>query len=94
MAQLREVIGLQHQWRSVEECYVHWLLRYIWALRPMPEGLSSEKKLEAFLTQLALRDDVDANTQNQAFDAVVLFYRDILIQPLRNVDRLRAKGSS
>ena len=32
----------------------------------MPEGLSSEKKLEQFLTDLARRREVSASTQNQA----------------------------
>jgi hypothetical protein len=36
--------------------------------------LPSEKKLEIFLTGLALRHNVAASTQNQAFNAVLFFY--------------------
>jgi hypothetical protein len=43
-----------------------WLLRYMMALREMPEGLSSEQKLERFLTDLTRYRDVSASTQNQA----------------------------
>jgi hypothetical protein len=40
------------------------------AIRKMPAELSSEKKLEQFLTDLALKHDVSASTQNQALQAV------------------------
>ncbi len=40
---------------------------------------------------MALRDNVAASTQNQAFNSVVFFYREVLRQPLGNVDALRAK---
>ncbi len=57
----------------------------------MPKGLSSERKLEQFLTQFALRDNVAPSTQNQAFNSVVFFYKEVLGQALGNVDALRAK---
>ena len=57
----------------------------------MPADLSSEKKLEAFLTHLARDADVAASTQNQAFNAILFFYRDVLGQPLANVNALRAQ---
>ena len=63
---MREVIRRQHKALSTEKGYVFWLRRYLTALREMPEGLSSQKKLEQFLTDLARRRDVSASTQNQA----------------------------
>jgi hypothetical protein len=56
----------------------------------MPPGLSSEKKLETFLTDLARERDVSASTQNQAFNAILYFYQEGLGQPLGNVKALRA----
>ena len=75
---------------STEDCYLFWLRRYIAALRRMPPELPSEKKLEQFLTDLALRHDVAASTQNQALHAILFFYKCVLGQPLANVDALRA----
>jgi site-specific recombinase XerD len=46
--------------------------------------------MEAFLTALAL-DGVAASTQNQAFNAILFFYRYVLKQELGNVNALRAK---
>ena len=80
----------QHKALSTEGCYLFWLRRYISALRAMPASLPSEKKLETFLTDLARDRDVSPSTQNQAFNAILFFYRDVLVQPLANVNALRA----
>ena len=90
MDRLRQVLRRQHKALATEDCYLFWLRRYISALRKMPKDLSSEKKLERFLTELALRQNVAASTQNQAFNSVVFFYKEVLGQPLGNVDALRA----
>jgi hypothetical protein len=88
---MRQVIRLQHKSLATEDCCVFWLRRYIAARHTISAELSSEKKLERFLTQLALHDNLAASTQNQAFNAVVFFYKAVLGQPLGNVDALRAK---
>ena len=88
---MREVIRRQHKSLSTEDCYVFWLRRYIQALQEMPDDLPSEKKLERFLTDLAVKEDVAATTENQAFNAVLFFYAHVLEKPLGNVDALRAK---
>lgn len=84
-----EVIRRQHKALATERVYLLWLRQYMAAVRQMPNGLSSEQKMERFLTDLALRD-VSASTQNQAFNAVLFFYRDVLRVELKNIDALRA----
>ena len=75
------VIRRQHKALATEETYLYWLQRYIAALAHMSAGLSSEQKLERFLTDLARRRDLSASSQNQAFNAIHFFYRDVLGQP-------------
>lgn len=87
---LRNTIRLKHYSLSTEQCYADWLLRFMRYVVKLPPGLSSEKKLESFLTTLA-RDEVSASTQNQAFNAVLFFYRDCLGQKLEGINALRAK---
>jgi hypothetical protein len=70
---MRDVIRRQHKALSTEAYYVFWLRRYVAALQAMPDGLSSEKKLEQFLTQLARIHDVSASSQNQALNAILFF---------------------
>ena len=87
---MREVIRRQHMALSTEETYVHWSRRYVGALQGIPPILPSEQKLERFLTQLALTRGVAASTQNQAFNAVAFFDKDVLGTPLHDVHALRA----
>ena len=87
---MRQIIRRQHKALSTEDCYIFWLRRYMAAVRQMSLELPSEKKLEKFLTDLALHHDVSASTQNQALNAVLYFYRVVLEQPIANVNALRA----
>ncbi|MBI5774970.1 MAG: phage integrase N-terminal SAM-like domain-containing protein [Verrucomicrobia bacterium] len=67
---LTEVIRRKHFVHfvlSTEQCYCAWLRRYCDFIGKLPVHLTSEKKLERFLTALA-KDDVAASTQNQAFN--------------------------
>jgi hypothetical protein len=80
---LHQVLRRQHKALSTEKCYAFWLRRYIEALRQMPPELSSEQKLE--------RENVSASTQNQAFNAILFFYREVLGQAIGNVDALRVQ---
>ena len=88
---LRDVLRLQHKAISTEDSYVYWLRHYVTALNTMPGSLTSEQKLENFLTSLARNRDLAANTQNQAFNAILFFYNEVIRQPLQNIDALRAK---
>jgi integron integrase len=91
ICRMREVIRRQHKALSTEQTYIGWLRRYITALHQMPESLSSEKKLEQFLTDLARHRDVSASTQNQALNAILFFYKAVLGQPIGDINALRAK---
>jgi hypothetical protein len=77
---------------STEKSYIFWLRRYIDALSRIPRNTSSEQKLERFLSNLAQDRDVSASTQNQAFNALLFFYTQVLGQTLGNVNALRAQG--
>jgi integrase len=53
--------------------------------------MSPEAKAGAFLTHLAVVGQVSARTQNQAFSALLFLYKDVLNEPLGDIDSLRAK---
>lgn len=51
-------------------------------------------ELEAFLTHLAVEEHVAASTQNQALNAIVFLYREVLKQDLGiQIESVRAKRS-
>ena len=75
---------------STEQSYCGWLKRYCAFIQTLPAALPSEQKLERFLTALA-RKDVAASTQNQAFNAIIFFYQEVLGSELKNIQGLRAR---
>lgn len=89
---LIEVCRRQHKSLATERTYSLWLRDYcrFIASAKLDPALASERKLEAFLTMLARQRNVSASTQNQAFNAILFFYKDVIGQPLKNVDALRA----
>jgi integron integrase len=87
---LVEVLRLRHYSFDTERCYVSWLRRFMRAASTDKTSTTSEARVERFLTQLA-RADVSASTQNQAFNAILFFYRDVLKTPLQNISALRAR---
>jgi site-specific recombinase XerD len=88
---VQEACAVQHLSINTQKSYTHWLARYGAFLRdPKLKTLTTEVKMEAFLTRLAMAG-VSASTQNQAFNALLFFYRVVLKQVLGPVDSLRAK---
>lgn len=90
ICRMRDVVRRQHKALATEQTYIQWLQRYMAAVSQMPACLTSEQKLEQFLTQLAVKYSVSASTQNQAFNAILFFYNEVLRTPLQNVNALRA----
>lgn len=91
MQKTRDVIRLKHLSLSTEENYLQWLARFSrFVVDRCSTDEKPEQKMEAFLTQLA-RQGVSASTQNQAFCALLLFYREVLKVRIGKVDSLRAK---
>lgn len=91
LQKLVEKVRIRHFALSTEQSYVHWVERYCDFSSRLQGTLTSEARVEAFLTDLALRQRVAASTQNQAFAALLFLYRHVLGQPLQAIDALRAK---
>lgn len=88
---LRDVVRRKHLSLSTEESYVAWLARFSRFVQERCTAADKpEVKMEGFLTQLA-RQGVAASTQNQAFCALLFFYRECLKVEIGKVDSLRAK---
>jgi hypothetical protein len=47
--------------------------------------------MELFLSDLAVSGHVAASTQNQAFNALLFLYREVLHQPLGQIEAVRAE---
>ncbi len=88
--QVRDVIRLKHYSIRTERAYGDWIRRFIlFHDKRHPREMGSAE-IEAFLTHLAVERQVAASTQNQALNALVFLYRQVLrkdldgpIQPVR-----------
>ena len=92
MDQVREVLRLKHYSIRTERCYCGWIRRYVrfHNMRAREDLSAAESKIEMFLSDLAVNGQVAASTQNQAFNALLFLYREVLHQELANIQAVRA----
>jgi hypothetical protein len=76
--QLRDSIRIKHYLYSTEKTYVHWAKRYILFHNKRHPVEMGALEIEAFLSHLAQVANVSASTQNQAFNALLFLYRNVL----------------
>ena len=93
LARLRQVIRLRHYAGSTEKSYLHWSRRFLeYRSGSGCEGAPTAEDAKAFLTRLAMVDKVSASTQNQAFSALLLLFREVLRTDLQEMAQtVRAK---
>ncbi len=92
---IRRVIRLKHYSIHTERCYCDWAKQYIKFHKMISRdelAVESKKKIEDFLSYLAIQRNVAASTQNQAFNALLFLYKHVLEQPLD--DKIEAVRST
>lgn len=95
----RQRLRVLHKSFHTERQYCAWISAYItYCNRDEPDKANwrhpkdcGAADVEAFLTHLAIDNEVAASTQNQAFSALTFFYRDVLDQPFEQVKAIRAR---
>jgi integron integrase len=90
--QMRAVLRVHHYARRTERTYCDWVRRYVkfHGMKSRDDLGEGARKVEEFLTHLAVAGNVSPATQNQAFNALMFLYGRVLEQPLEGVDALRA----
>jgi integron integrase len=75
-----------------EQAYVGWLLRYLAFHGGKAPREMGQPEVVAFLEYLAVERGISASTQNQALNALVFVYKQVLAQPLETLGEFnRAK---
>jgi len=90
--QVRERIRLKHYSKRTEVTYVSWIKRYILFHDKRHPRAMGRTHVEAFLSHLATERHVSSSTQNQALNAILFLYRDVLeikLPWLQDVDRAK-----
>ena len=76
--QVRETIRVKHYSPKTERAYVGWVRRYIIFHGKRHPAEMGADHVAQFLSHLALEARVAASTQNQAFNALLFLYRQVL----------------
>jgi site-specific recombinase XerD len=91
--QIREVMRFKHYSLRTEESYVGWYRQFVYFHGLRHPGEMGAAEVEAFLSHLAVVRNVVAATQNQALNALVFLFREVLKKEFEGVDAMRAKQS-
>ena len=88
---VRETLRVKHYSIRTEQTYLSWIRRYILFHDKRHPRTMGTPEIGAFLTHLAVHDNVAASTQNQALCALLFLYNEVLGQEIGPVDAIRAK---
>ncbi len=99
VANLQKAIRVKHYSLSTERTYTDWAKRFFDYAGKMKGGVLQEtpgtEDIREFLTHLAVHKKVSASTQNQAFNALLFLFRNVLKIEMGDMSNtIRAKRGS
>ena len=91
--QVKTKIRFLHYSDATEKTYTYWIRQYILFHRKKHPKDMGKIEIEQYLSYLATHRKVSATTQNQAFNALLFLYNQVLQISLKdeNINALRAK---
>jgi integron integrase len=75
---VRECLRVGHYSYRTEQTYLGWIRRFVMFHQWRKPSTLEAKDVHAFLRHLAMDEQVASSTQNQALNAVVFLYRDVV----------------
>lgn len=90
---VRDKMRFKHYSYSTERTYIHWIKQYIFFHNKKHPIEMGKKEIEEYLTFLATKKKVSPSTQNQAFNAILFLYKEVLGIDISewNIQALRAQ---
>lgn len=88
IARARHVARFRHLSYKTEKSYVHWIERYGHWCSSHQEGGHADK-LRGYLSHLAVDRHVSKSTQQQALNALVFFYKQVLNTEVGDIGQFR-----
>jgi integron integrase len=85
---VRGALRVRHYSLRTEQAYVQWIRRFVLYHGTRHPDAMGGPEVSAFLSHLAVDGGVSASTQNQALNALVFLYRDVLGRPLGDLGSL------
>ena len=94
LADARKLMRLRNYSGRTEQSYLEWAERFAGYCGRRPPAELNDVDVKRYLTHLATERRVSAATQNQAFNALLFLFRNVLGQSLGNLqDTVRARRS-
>ena len=84
--QVRDILRKRHYSIRTEQAYVDWIKRYIFFHGKRHPKEMGAKEISMFLSFLATEKRVAASTQNQALNAIVFLYKQVLQHEIDHLD--------
>ncbi|HET7230941.1 MAG TPA: integron integrase [Longimicrobium sp.] len=92
--QVRQAARLKHFSLRTERAYAQWVYRFVMHHGKRHPREMGAPEIQAFLTWLAVQQNVSASTQNQALCALLFLYREVLRIDLPRIEEaVRARRS-
>jgi integron integrase len=85
LGELRVVLRREHYATRTEQTYVDWVKRFLVFWRPLSREDFTAERVRVYLEYLAVVRKVSANTQNQALNALVFVFREVLKRDLGEI---------
>lgn len=82
---MEEALKVRHYSEHTIECYKKWLRHFLSKNQNIEQNFEQEK-INAYLKNLALKNNVSASTQNQALAALLFYFRFIKSTPLNRLN--------
>jgi len=79
--QVREVMRYHHYGLRTEEAYIYWMKDFIFYHNKRHPKDMGKPEIEVYLSHLAVDRNVASSTQNQAFNALLFLYKQVLNLP-------------
>ena len=92
LQQVRDTTRVRHYSIRTEQAYVDWIRRFILFHGKKHPKEFGEPEVGRFLTWLEVERNVSPSTQNQALNALVFLYRNVINRPFGDItNATRAK---
>ncbi len=87
-----DALSARHYSGRTKEAYEKWLRRFLERYPSRKPETLCESEVNAFLSSLAVKENVSASTQNQALAALLFFFREVCGHPMGELGEvIRAK---
>lgn len=91
LTNVHEIMRLKHYSLKTEKSYVYWMKKFYYYHQQQDVYNLSDEHIKNFLTYLMVKEKVAPSTQNQALNALLFLYREILNKKVDFSDFIRAK---